>query len=58
MNWWARIKAWFAQPDPFDEQLLTPDGTQPIPSDLFVPGESQAHLIKGSDKWKRTPEKH
>lgn len=46
MNWWRRFKAWFSRPDESEEPTLIPDGTQPIPSDMFVPGESQRVLVE------------
>lgn len=49
MNWWRRFKAWFVPPDQSEEPTLIPDGTQPIPSDMFVPGESQ--VMRPDDKW-------
>lgn len=41
MSLWQRIKDWFAQPDPMEvESTFFPDGSQPIPDSLFIPGES------------------
>lgn len=57
MNWWQRIKAWFAPPNQSEEPTLIPDGTQPIPSDLFVPGESQRINAPKDDKWNQTQAK-
>lgn len=38
MNWWRRIKAWFAKPDPREAEYEEMDAylrtTQPIPSEF------------------------
>lgn len=38
MSLWQRIKAWWVQPDPQEARVT--QGTQPIPRDLHVPGET------------------
>lgn len=54
MTLWQRIKQWiYGKPQSDDPTTLIPDGTQPIPSDFFVPGESQ--VLQAEDKWQSPP---
>lgn len=41
MTLWQRIKSWFTKPEPFDPETTYPSMSTSIPSDMFVPGESQ-----------------